>query len=271
MSTPRFPYGRRRHVGKVPGSAAVEIRDLFVVYPRCDVAALRSVNFTVPAGTRVALVGPNGAGKSTLLKVLAGLVFVHSGTVRIYGNPVGACHHRVAYLPQKAELDWCFPMSVERLILTGRYPHLGWLRMPAKGDRELVRQAMEGLGVGPLANRQIGQLSGGQKQRVLIARALVQEADLLLLDEPTSGVDEASRKAILAVLQEFTTPDRTVVVATHDTVDLDRVFDAVIRLEGGQATGAQREEQVPIPCGRVPSQLRVPISTHSGPSSRRLA
>jgi ABC-type Mn2+/Zn2+ transport system ATPase subunit len=237
MVAPKFPYGSRRHRGKSPGSAAAEVCDL-VVYPRTDVAALHAISVTVAGGTRVALVGANGAGKSTLLKALAGLVGVHSGEIRIYGNPVGACHHRVAYLPQRAELDWEFPISAEQLVLMGRYPHLGWLRRPGMRDRELVRQAMARLGVAALADRQIGQLSGGQKQRVLLARALVQEADLLLLDEPTSGVDEASRAAILSVLEDFAVADKAVVVATHDTADLERVFDRVIHLSAGQVTVA---------------------------------
>jgi len=241
MSNPRFPYGGRRHVAKEPNAVAVEIRGLEVAYPRCEVAALRSVNLTVPRGSRVAFVGPNGAGKSTLLKVLAGLVPVHSGEVRIYGHPIGTCHHRVAYLPQTARIDWSFPICVQQFVLTGRYPHLGWLRRPGVRDRAMVREIMEQFGLGAFAERQIGQLSGGQKQRMLLARALAQEADLLLLDEPTSGVDEESRAVILATITRFATGDRAVVVATHDVTDLEQVYDKLLYLKGGYASAAMSD------------------------------
>jgi manganese/zinc/iron transport system ATP- binding protein len=183
---------------------------------------------------RVALVGANGSGKSTLLKAVAGLLRPQAGTIRIYGQPVGACRHRVAYLPQRSEVDWRFPVTVERLVLAGRYVHLGWLRRPGRADRELVARVLEQLGLSALAERQINELSGGQQQRALLARALVQEADLLLLDEPLSAVDAASRRIIAEVLDGLRRQGRTALVATHHLDRLEEEFDQVYTLEEGE-------------------------------------
>ena len=175
MSDPLFPYGCRHHADPVAQADALVVDDLTVNYPGSDSPAIEGISLRVPAGARVALVGPNGAGKSTLLKAVAGLLRVSRGDIRIYGNPVGACHHRVAYLPQRGEIDWRFPISVERLVLTGRYVHLGWFRWPGQRDFAIAREVLARLGLTELAGRQIGKLSGGQQQRALLARALAQE------------------------------------------------------------------------------------------------
>jgi manganese/zinc/iron transport system ATP- binding protein len=210
---------------------------------------VRQVSLRVPPGTRVALVGPNGAGKSSLLKAVAGLLPVSGGAVRVYGNPVGACHHRVAYLPQRGDIDWKFPITVERLVLTGRYAHLGWFRWPGARDRQVTKQVMEKLGLTGLAGRQIGRLSGGQQQRALLARALAQGADLLLLDEPLNAVDADTCGVIRGVLKELQQKGKTLVVATHESGRLESDFDAVVHLRegrrvalaGGGADGARAE------------------------------
>ena len=194
MRTPLFAYGRRRHVNPVASADALVTDKLTVGYRGSPRPAVKDVTLRIPQGTRVALVGPNGAGKSSLLKAVAGLLPVLGGNIRIYGNPVRACHHRVAYLPQRGEIDWRFPISLERLVLTGRYVHLGWLRWPAASDYKITREVIGRLGLGHLASRQIGRLSGGQQQRALLARALAQGADLLLLDEPLNAVDVETRK-----------------------------------------------------------------------------
>ncbi len=137
----------------------------------------------------MALVGPNGFGKSTLLKAIAGLLPISVGRLLIYGHPAGACPHRVAYMPQCGEVDWIFPISVERFILTGRYVHLGQFRRPGTRDRHVVRKQLARMGLASMAPRPIRRLSGGQQQRALLARALSQEADLLLLDEPLNAMD----------------------------------------------------------------------------------
>jgi manganese/zinc/iron transport system ATP- binding protein len=216
------------------GAPALQIDGLCVSYSGDTQPALSDVSFTIKSGSRVALVGANGSGKSTLLKVVAGLLPPTSGQVTIYGLPVGICHHRVAYLPQRGEVDWRFPISVERLVLAGRYVHLGWFRRPGRTDRAITAEVLTRLGLHDLAQRQIGQLSGGQQQRALLARALVQEADLLLLDEPLSAVDAHSREIIATVLHDLSREGKSALVATHHLDRLEDEFDQIITLEQGR-------------------------------------
>ena len=234
MNAPLLPYSNGRHADPVDGAHALLTEALVVAYPGAHGPALRGVNVRVPCGTCTALVGPNGSGKSTLLKAVAGLLPVISGVVRVHGNPVGACHHRVAYLPQRGDIDWEFPISVERLVLTGRYVHLGWLRWPGRSDRDIAREAIERLGLTSIAGQQIGKLSGGQQQRALLARALAQEADLLLLDEPFNGVDARTQDTIYDAMRDLRGQCKTLVVATHDLSRLGGAFDATVRLQGGE-------------------------------------
>jgi manganese/zinc/iron transport system ATP- binding protein len=229
-----LPYSRRRHAAALPGAAALDITDLSVAYPGEAHLAIQDIDLKVAVGTRMALVGANGSGKSTLLKAVAGLLRPRSGTIRIYGLPVGACHHRVAYLPQRSEVDWRFPVSVERLVLAGRYVHLGWLRRPGAADRRQVAAVLDQLELTDLAGRQISELSGGQQQRALLARALVQEADLLLLDEPLSAVDARSRAIIAAVLDDLRRRGKSALIATHHIDRLEAEFDDVVVLEAGR-------------------------------------
>jgi ABC-type Mn2+/Zn2+ transport system ATPase subunit len=234
MSKPLFPYGRRCHVDPVPAADAVVADDLTVGYPGSPRPAVKQVCLRIPIGTRVALVGPNGAGKSSLLKAIAGLLPASGGTLRVFGQAVGACRCCVAYLPQREEIDWRFPISVERLVLTGRYVHLGWLRRPKPRDYEIARAVMEHLGLTDLADRQIGRLSGGQQQRVLVARSLAQGADMLLLDEPLNAVDANTRAVLHNVFQDLHRRGKTVVVATHDLGRLASEFDAAVYLSDGR-------------------------------------
>jgi manganese/zinc/iron transport system ATP- binding protein len=225
-------------VAHLPGSggvvpeAAIEVRDVSVQYAGAAVPALARVSLRVPAGARVALLGANGAGKSTLLKAIVGLLPLQSGTISIQGAPFASRRSQVAYLAQQSEQDWRFPISVQRLVVTGRYVHLGWLRRPGKYDHELAMAALERLGVAGLAQRQIGQLSGGQRQRVLLARALVQQAAILVLDEPFTAVDADSRMVLLDVLAELHNNGTTLLLATHDVEPDD--FDDVVFLHDGR-------------------------------------
>jgi manganese/zinc/iron transport system ATP- binding protein len=207
---------------------------LSVRYPFSEALALENVSLRAPAGARVALIGPNGSGKSTLLMAVAGLLKPVSGAISVYGNAVGACHHRVAYLPQRGDVDWRFPVSVGRLVMTGRYVHLGWLRRPREEDYRIVSEVMERLGIAHLAGRQVGELSGGQQQRALLARALVQEADLILLDEPTNAVDAGTRAVISATLADLGQQGKSLVVATHDLAGLSEEFDGALYLRDGR-------------------------------------
>ncbi len=233
-----WSYSRRVHQDAVLDAPALEVRDLVVAYPGTRRLALNGVSLRVPVGAQVALVGHNGAGKSTLLKTVAGLLPALSGTVMIYGNPPGACHHRVAYLPQRGEIDWHFPITLRKLVLTGRYVHLGWFRRPAREDWQIADAVIDQLGLSALRERQIGQLSGGQQQRAMLARALAQDADLLLLDEPLNAVDAETRTIILAVLNDLRRRGKTAITATHDLGRLETDFDGALYLAEGAFIGA---------------------------------
>ena len=230
---PVLSYGGRHCVLQVVGKPAVEVIGVRAAYAGAPTLALQGVSVVVPVGASVALVGHNGSGKSTLLKAIAGLLPLAGGTIRIFGQLPGACHHRFAYLPQRGDVDWRFPINVRRLVLTGRYVHLGWLKRPRADDYAIADRALARLGIGALANRQIGQLSGGQQQRVLLARALAQEADLLLLDEPLNAVDAGTRDTVATVLQELKAQGKAMLVATHDLGRLEADFDGALYLHQG--------------------------------------
>lgn len=232
-SAPPLPYGGRRHAPADLFAAALAVESLTVAYPGTASPAVRGVSFAVPDGVVAALVGPNGAGKSTLLKTAAGLLAPASGSVRLFGLPPGGCHHRTAYLPQRGDIDWAFPVTVERFVLAGRYVHLGWLRWPRRADRAVVRRVLDRLGIARLAGRPIAALSGGQQQRALVARALAQGADLLLLDEPFNNLDADTRADLLGLFADLRSAGKTLVVATHDFDRPGDTFDAVVRLRAG--------------------------------------
>ncbi len=234
MNDPRFPYSHRKYAVPVPGAPALDVREISVGHPGAPALALNDVSLEVPVGARLALVGPNGAGKSTLLKAVAGLLPLRAGQILIYGLPVGTCHHRVAYLPRRGEIDWRFPISLYHLAMTGRYVHLGWLRRPGEADKAKVDEAIAQMGLTDLAERQIGELSGGQQQRALLARALVQDADVLLLDEPLNAVDAETRDSSIAVLAELHRQGKTSLVATHDLSRLETDFDGAVYLSEGR-------------------------------------
>lgn len=218
----------------VAGKPAVEVTNVSARYIGAPTLALHGVSVSVPVGASVALVGHNGSGKSTLLKAIAGLLTFSGGQIRIFGQLPGACHHRVAYLPQRGEVDWHFPINVRKLVLTGRYVHLGWLKRPRADDRRISDEALERLGLTSIAERQIGQLSGGQQQRVLLARALAQEADLLLLDEPLNAVDAHTRETVATVLHDLKMQGKAMLVATHDLGRLEADFDGALYLHQGR-------------------------------------
>jgi len=164
----------------------------------------------------VALVGPNGAGKSTLLKLVLGLETPRSGKIRVFGCPVAKYPHRVAVIPQSSTMDWHFPVSVRQVVMMGRYVHLGWFKRPKAADSEAVESAMESMGIGDLANRRMDELSGGERQRVMLARTLVHDGDLMLLDEPLNHVDLSTQEMIFHTLETLSARNKTVIVSTHD-------------------------------------------------------
>lgn len=192
--------------------------------------ALTDVTMSVPHGAQVAIVGPNGAGKSTLFKALVGLLPVKSGRVLLHGRPPGGQTDPIAYVPQREEIDWGFPVTVHDVVMMGRYGRLGWLRRPREADREVVTRCLEELGIADLERRAIGELSGGQQQRVFLARALAQEPHVLLLDEPFTGVDVSAREALLTLLARLRERSITVLVSTHDMETAARRFELVALL-----------------------------------------
>lgn len=192
--------------------------------------ALENVSFHLHAGERVAVVGPNGAGKSTLFKVVAGVLPPTGGDVNIFGSTPSR-HVCIAYIPQRSQVDWTFPVSVADVVMMGRIAKLGLLGWPKKSDWELVDHALETVNLRDLSKNQISQLSGGQQQRMFIARALAQESELMLMDEPLTGLDSPSQEKILSLLDELKRNNVTVMVATHDLEQAAAYFDRIMLLK----------------------------------------
>jgi manganese/iron transport system ATP-binding protein len=191
--------------------------------------ALENVTFQVAAGERIAVVGPNGAGKSTLFRLIAGTLVPDKGEIHIYGYGPGG-HICIAYVPQRTQIDWTFPVSVEDVVMMGRVGKIGLFRWPRRSDWQIVRDSLARVGAANLAGKQIGELSGGQQQRVFLARALAQEAELLLLDEPLNGLDIPTQEAILAILDDLRRDGVTVLLATHDLDMAAERFDRIMLL-----------------------------------------
>ncbi len=206
----------------------LSIHDMTVAYHRKPV--LWDVDLDVPPGKLVGIVGPNGAGKSTLIKAVMDLIPRTSGRVRIFGEPYRKQRHRVGYVPQRESVDWDFPVSALDVVTMGRYGRIGWFKPVLRRHREIARHALERVGIADLAHRQISQLSGGQQQRTFLARALVQEADLYLMDEPFAAVDAATEKAIVRLLQDLRSAGKTCLVVHHDLQTVSEYFDHLILL-----------------------------------------
>lgn len=207
-----------------------ELSDLVVATRQATVRygrtpAVENVTLAVPRGVMGAIVGPNGAGKSTLLKLLLGLVDDHDGEVSLLGGEVERNRHRVGYVPQRSTVDWDFPADVLDVVLMGLYRGLGPFGRVGRNEKAKARAALDEVGMAEFEQRQIGQLSGGQQQRVFLARALVQRAELYLLDEPFAGVDAASEAALVRVLRRLNSEGATVLAVHHDLNTLDRYFD----------------------------------------------
>ena len=206
----------------------LEVHDLTVSYHKKP--ALYGVDLTVPRGSLTGVIGPNGAGKSTFVKAVAGILPLTSGWVKIFGGGYRENCRRVGYVPQRESVDWDFPVNVMDVVLMGRYGRLRVGQRPGKSDREAACACLEKVRMLPFADRQIGNLSGGQQQRVFLARALAQESDLYLMDEPFAGVDAATEEAIMEILRELRAAGKTLLVVHHDLSTVREYYDRLILL-----------------------------------------
>ena len=223
QSLPRVATGDEH-----PATAPLSIHDMTVAYHRKPV--LWDVDFDAPQGQLIGIVGPNGAGKSTLLKAVLDLIPRASGRVMIYGKPYRKQRHIVGYVPQRETVDWDFPVNALDVVVMGRYAKIGWCRPVTRKHKQAALSALERVGMADYAHRQISQLSGGQQQRVFLARALVQDAELYLMDEPFSGVDAATEKAIITILHALRAEGKTALIVHHDLQTVSEYFDYVMLL-----------------------------------------
>ena len=211
-----------------PVSCPLSIHDMTVAYHRKPV--LWDIDYNAPQGKLIAIVGPNGAGKTTLIKAALGLVPIASGHIRFFGEPYRKQRSRVGYVPQRESVDWDFPVNALDVVAMGLYRKIGWCLPVTRKHKRLAHAALDGVGMADYARRQISQLSGGQQQRVFLARALIQDADVYLMDEPFAGVDAATERAVVAILWELRTSGKTVLVVHHDLQTVAEYFDDVILL-----------------------------------------
>lgn len=209
-------------------SCAIDVRNLHVAYDNTTI--LKDINVTIPTGVLLAIAGPNGGGKTTFIKSILGLITPRSGTISIFNSTLAYHRKRIAYIPQRSTIDWDFPVSVLDVVLMGRYCHIGWIKRPSDNDYMLAYNALKQVNLSSYAQYHISELSGGQQQRVFLARALVQEADLYLLDEPFIGIDIITERLIIDVLRTLRNKKKTIVVVHHDLQTLSEYFDWVMLL-----------------------------------------
>lgn len=219
--------------GSSDAGSGIAVTGATVTY-RNGHTALRDATFQIPTGTIAALVGVNGSGKSTLFKAMMGFVRLAGGTISILGQTVDAALKKnlVAYVPQSEDVDWNFPVLVEDVVMMGRYGHMGMMRIAKPADRAAVTSALARVGMSELRGRQIGELSGGQKKRVFLARALAQDARVILLDEPFTGVDVKTEEAIIKLLRVLRDEGRVMLVSTHNLGSVPEFCDRTILLKG---------------------------------------
>lgn len=205
---------------------ALKVKDLNVSYDGNQV--LKNIDLFIDTGRLVGIIGPNGAGKSTLIKAILGLIPIDKGTIELNGEPIKMMRKKIAYVPQRSNIDWDFPILVKDTVLLGTYPNLGLFHRPTKKDKDLAIECLVKVGMAEYANNQIGQLSGGQQQRVFVARALAQNAQYFFLDEPFVGIDVSSEEIIMNILRELRNEGKTVFVIHHDLTKVKGYFDDLI-------------------------------------------
>lgn len=204
---------------------AISVEDLTIAYDVKPV--LWDVDVSFETGKLTAIVGPNGAGKSTLIKAIMGLIKPISGKIE-FNKSMKDAKKQIAYVPQSGSVDWDFPATVEDIVLMGRYGHIGWIRRPKAADKEIARDMLEKVGMSRYADRQIAQLSGGQQQRVFLARALTQQAEIYILDEPLKGVDVQTEAILVSLLKDLAKEGKTVIVVHHDLTSVEDYFDNLV-------------------------------------------
>jgi manganese/zinc/iron transport system ATP- binding protein len=229
MTNPHHANSSHTPLGPEHSPASpLSVHDVTVAYRRKPV--LWDIDYDAPAKSLIGIVGPNGAGKSTLIKAALGLVPLASGHIQIFGQRAASQRHRIGYVPQRETVDWDFPASALDVVAMGRYGKIGWFRRVGKAHKSAAMNCLEQVGLADLADRQIGQLSGGQQQRVFLARALAQEADVYLMDEPFAAVDAATEQAIIRILRQLRDQGKTCIVVHHDLHTVGEYFDELILL-----------------------------------------
>lgn len=207
---------------------ALQVEQLSVTYDKTPI--LWDISLTVPAGRIIGIVGPNGAGKSTLIKSILGLVQPLSGKISFFGKPLKEAKLKIAYIPQRESVDWQFPITVQELVLMGRYGELGLFRRPRPADYQAVVHYLEVVGLTAFKDRQISQLSGGQQQRAFLARALIQEAEIYFLDEPFVGIDAATEQLMIQLMKKMAQEGKTLLIVHHDLSSVENLFSWLILL-----------------------------------------
>lgn len=219
---------------------SIEAHNITVIYHKKPV--LWNIDFTLPKGQLIGVMGPNGAGKSTLLKAILGLVRLDSGFSKILGADLKEIRKKVSYIPQRQSIDWDFPATVWDVVLMGRYPDRGLFKKLTKEDLNIAEESLNKVGMSSFTNRQISQLSGGQQQRVFLARALAQQADLYLLDEPFAGVDASTEQSIIEILKRMKEEGKSIVVIHHDIHSAESYFDWLVLLNASLIASGPTEK-----------------------------
>ena len=242
-ATPTIAGARAGSRAEVDPAGGLSVEGLTVAY-RNGHTALRDASFAIPEGTIAALVGVNGSGKSTMFKSIMGFLKAREGRIRVLGRPVEEAlrDNLVAYVPQAEEVDWSFPVLVEDVVMMGRYGHMGFLRRAREADRRAVDRALERVDMAAFRRRQIGELSGGQRKRVFLARALAQDARVILLDEPFTGVDVRTEEAIVALLRAMRDEGRVMLVSTHNLGSVPEFCDRTVLIKGTVLAHGPTEE-----------------------------
>lgn len=207
---------------------SIDVSNLHVSYHGSEV--ISNISFSFKGGKLIGIIGPNGAGKSTLMKAILGIIPKDKGTVDFGGKTIKQIQKKIAYVPQRSNIDWDFPITVEETVLLGTYPGLGIFKRPGKEEKQLAKECLKLVKMEEFGKRQIGELSGGQQQRIFLARALAQKADLFFLDEPFVGIDVASEETIINILKGLRDAGKTVFVVHHDLATVEAYFDDLVLL-----------------------------------------